>query len=88
MDDIDYSKIAVGNELQKLYTRMNRNSNWEDDNTDMPETFGSDTFKPQLTKEPLDTSAEQNVSFGNEYPSAFPNIKMSSPNPLWQKKTW
>ena len=86
MDDIDYSKIAVGNELQKLYTRMNRNSNWEDDNTDMAETFGSESFKPQLTKEPLDTSAQQNVSFGNEYPSAFQNINMSSPNPLWRQK--
>lgn len=48
MDDIDYSKIAVGNEIQKLNTRLNRNSNWEDDNTDVAPTFGSDSFKPQV----------------------------------------
>ena len=81
MDDIDYSKTAVGNELQKLYSKMNRNSNWEDDNTDMAETFGSETFKPQMT-----AAEQQNVSFGNEYPSAFQNINMTSPNPLWRKK--
>ena len=88
MDDIDYSKIAVSNELQKLYSKMNRNSNWEDDNTDMTETFGSDTFKPQTDGgfRQMTAAEQQNVSFGNEYPSAFQNINMASPNPLWRQK--
>ena len=81
IDDIDYSKIAVSNEIQRLYSKMNRNSNWEDDNTDMAETFGSETFKPQMT-----AAEQQNVSFGKEYPSAFQNINMASPNPLWRQK--
>lgn len=56
IEDINYSKSAVGNELQKLYNKMNRNTNWEEDNNDIPQTFGSDSFKSQrdeIIEQPL-----------------------------------
>jgi len=51
-DDIDYSKRAVTNELQKLSNRINdtQNTEWVDDNTDVAPTFGSDDFRPQTSR--------------------------------------
>jgi hypothetical protein len=50
-DDIDYSKRAVTNELQKLSNRINdtQNTAWIDDNSDVAATYGSDDFRPQTS---------------------------------------
>lgn len=67
-DDINVSKTQVERELQRLHNRMNRNADWENDNTDVASTFGSDNFQAQTPMTPV---TERNVSFGNIYPSAM-----------------
>lgn len=79
-DDIARKEIMLQRELQRLQNRMNRNADWENDNTDIASTFGSDNFQAQTSMTP---ATERNVSFSQSAMQQSDNVSDIT-NPLPQ----